>query len=152
MKATRLMILTKNVFIAFAVVMMISSYSNCNAQVNFLTSSIVPAARGSVKVRTDKYNNYVIKIDLENLSEASRLQPPKNTYIVWMVTDDNITKNIGQIKTKKGFLSKKLKAYLETKSSFRPVKIFITAEYDPNLQNPNSEIVLTTEYFNLPKD
>jgi hypothetical protein len=152
MKATRLMILTKNIFIAFAVVMMISSNSSCNAQANFLTSSFVPAARGSVTVKKDKYNNYVIKVNLENLSEASRLQPPKNTYVVWMVTEDNNTKNIGQIKTTTGFLSKKLKAYLETKSSFRPVNIFITAEYDPNLQNPNSEFVLTTEYFNLPKE
>jgi hypothetical protein len=151
MKAIRLMIHLKNIFIAFAVVMMIFSFNSCNAQVDFLTSSVVPAARGSVKVKTDKYNNYVIKIDLENLSEASRLQPPKNTYVVWMVTEDNITKNIGQIKTIKKFLSKKLSATLETKSSFRPVKIFITAEYDPNLQFPDSEIVLTTENFNLPK-
>jgi hypothetical protein len=147
MKATRLMILTKNIFIAFAVVMMISSCSSCNAQANFLTSSVVPAARGSVTVKKDKYNNYVIKVDLKNLSEAGRLQPPKNTYVVWMVTEDNITKNIGQIKTQKKFLSKKLSAKLETKSSFRPVKIFITAENDPNLQLPESEIVLTTENF-----
>jgi len=152
MKATRLMILTKSIFIAFAVVMMIFSFDYCNAQVNFLNSSVVPAARGSVKVRKDKYNNYVIKVDLKNLSEASRLQPPKNTYVVWMVTEDNITKNIGQIKTTKKFLSKELSAKLETKSSFKPVKIFITAEFDPNLQDTNSEFVLTTEYFNMPKD
>jgi len=152
MKATRLMILTKSIFIAFAVVIMIFSFDSCNAQVNFLTSSVVPAARGSVKVRKDKYNNYVIKVDLKNLSEASRLQPPKNTYVVWMVTEDNITKNIGQIKTTKKFLSKELSAKLETKSSFKPVKIFITAEFDPNLQDSNSEFVLTTEYFNMPKD
>ncbi len=152
MKATRLMILTKNFFLAFAVLMMMSSFSSCNAQVKFLNSSVVPAARGSVKVKKDKYNNFVIKVDLENLSEAGRLQPPKNTYVVWMVTDDNITKNIGQIKTIKKFLSKKLSAELETKSSFRPVKIFITAEYDPGVQTPDSEIVLTTDYFNSPKD
>lgn len=152
MEAKRLIIRLKNIFIAFAGVIIISSFSNCNAQVKFLNSSVVPAARGSVKVRTDKYNNYVIKIDLKNLSEASRLQPPKNTYVVWMVTEDNITKNIGQIKTKKAFLSKKLSAKLETKSSFRPVKIFITAEYDPSVQTPDAELVLTTEYFNSPKD
>jgi len=147
MKAKRVIIHLKNIFMSFAVVMLISSYSNCNAQIKFLNSSVVPAARGSVKVRTDKYNNYVIKVDLENLSEAGRLDPPKNTYVVWMVTENNVTKNIGQIKTTKKFLSKKLSASLETKSSFRPVKIFITAEYDPNLQFPDSVIVLTTENF-----
>jgi hypothetical protein len=67
------------------------------------------------------------------------------------VTDENLTKNIGQIRTSMGLLSKNLKASFETKSSFRPVKIFITAEYDPNIQNTGSEVVLTTDNFNLPK-
>jgi hypothetical protein len=152
MEATRLMIHLKKIFLVFTVGIMIFSFNSLNAQVNFLTSSVVPAARGSVKVKKDKYYNYVIKVDLKNLSEAGRLQPPKNTYVVWMVTEDNITKNIGQIKTTKKFLSKALSANLETKSSFKPVKIYITAEFDPDLQDTDSEIVLTTEYFNLSKD
>ncbi len=145
------MTLPKYIISAVAAVMMIFLFSPCNAQADFLVSTVVPAARGTVDVKKDKYNNYVIELKVYNLSEAGRLTPPRNTYVVWMVTEDNLTKNIGQIRTKKTFLAKKLKASFETISSFRPVKILITAEYDPNLQNPGQEVVLTTDYFNLPK-
>jgi hypothetical protein len=140
----------KNIVLAITATMMVSSFSPCVAQINFLISPVLPAARGSVKVQKDKYNNYVISIRLSNLAEAVRLQPPKNTYVVWMLTEDGLTQNIGQIRTTYGFLTKQLKAYMKTKSSFKPVKIFITAEYDPNLQHPSSEAVLTTESFDLP--
>jgi len=151
MKPSILIPRIKNIFLILASAMMIFSFGQCAAQADFLISSVVPAARGSVTVKKDKYNNYIMKLELTNLSEASRLTPPKNTYVVWMVTDENITKNIGQIRTKTSFFSKKLKAVFETKTAFRPVRIFITAEYDPNLQYSNRDIVLTTENFNLPK-
>jgi hypothetical protein len=151
MKASIMKTLTKNIIPLFAAAIMIFSFCECAAQADFLVSSVVPAARGSVKVKNDKYKNFVIEIKLMNLAESGRLTPPKNTYVVWMVTDENITKNIGQIKTKTGVFSKKLKASFETKSTFRPVKIFITAEYDPNITDTNSDVVLTTDNFNLPK-
>jgi hypothetical protein len=151
MKATAFITRTKIVFFTLASALMIFSISSGAAQVNFLNSSVVPAARGTVSVKKDSYNNYIMEIQVENLAEAGRLSPPKSTYVVWMVTDQNFTKNIGQVKTSKKFLSKQLKASFETKSSFKPVKIFITAEYDPNLQSTNSDVVLTTEYFDLPK-
>ena len=141
----------KYVVIAIAALMLIFSSSMCSAQAVFLTSSVVPAARGTVDVKKDKYNNYTLQLKVSNFSEASRLTPPKNTYVVWMVTEDNLTKNIGQVRTKKSFFSKKLKASFKTISSFRPIKIFITAEYDPDLQSPGDVIVLTTDFFTLPK-
>jgi hypothetical protein len=142
----------KNTFLTLVTLMMIFSFGQCAAQAEFLSSSVVPGARGSVTVTKDKYNNYIVKLEVTYLVEASRLTPPKNTYVVWMVTDKDATVNIGQIRTSTSFLSKTLKASLETKSSFKPVKIFLTAEYDPNLQNPSKEIVLTTDNFDLPKE
>jgi hypothetical protein len=149
MKATRLITPTKKNFLIFAAAMMIFSVSTYAAKIDFLNSSVIPSARGTVKVKQDKFNNFILKIQLENLAEAGRLTPPKNTYVVWMVTVDQDTINIGQVQTSTGMFSKKLKAYLETKSSFRPVKIFITAEYDPNLQSTDSEVVMTTEFFTI---
>jgi hypothetical protein len=151
MKASILMPRIKNIVFTLASAMMIFSFGQCAAQADFLISSVVPAARGSVAVKKDKYNNYIMKLELTNLAEASRLTPPKNTYVVWMVTDENITKNIGQIRTTTSFFSKNLRATFETKTAFKPVRIFITAEYDPNLQYSNREVVLTTDNFNLPK-
>jgi hypothetical protein len=148
---TKKLILSKLIISTFMVGILTFSFNKIEAQTDFLISKVVPAARGTVKVNKDKYNNYIIDIQLINLAEASRLTPPKNTYVVWMVTGDSLIKNIGQVRTTTSLLFKKLKASLETKSSFKPVKIYITAEYDPNLQSTKSEVVLTTDYFNLPK-
>jgi hypothetical protein len=151
MKTIILFKLPKYVLVTIAAFVMMLSSSLCSAQADFLTSDVVPAARGSVKVTKDKYNNYIMELQITNLAEAGRLTPAKNTYVVWMVTEDDLIKNIGQVRTKTSFLFKILKAYFETKSSFKPVKIFITAEYDPTVQTPGSVVVLTTDNFDLPK-
>lgn len=122
-------------------------FSSCAKKVSFQNSSVVPAARGTVKVKKDNNNNYDIKIDVDNLSEPGRLQPSKKTYVVWMDTDNNVTKNIGQINSSSGFLTSKLKASFVTVSSVKPHKIFITAEDDGNIQAPGDQLVLTTNSF-----
>jgi hypothetical protein len=128
-------------------VMVLFSFSSCARKVSFLTSSVVPAAEGTVKLNKDKNKNYHIQIALSNLAEPNRLQPSKNTYVVWMETDDNAVKNIGQINTSTGFLSKKLKASFETVSPVKPTKIFLTAEDDANVQYPGMQVVLSTNNF-----
>lgn len=128
-------------------VIMLICFNSCARNVSFQTSSVVPAAKGNVKVTKDKNKNYSIKISLSDLAEPARLQPSKNNYVVWMKTDDNGTKNIGQINSSKGFLSDQLKASFETVSSFKPVKIFITAEDDASIQYPGMQVVLSTNNF-----
>ena len=112
-----------------------------------MTSSVVPAARGYAIVKRDNNKNYFIELHLSNLAEVERLQTLKLTYVVWMVTDQDETKNIGQINSSKGFFTKKLKASFETVSSFKPIKIFITAENDPTIQYPAASVVLSTDKF-----
>ncbi len=121
--------------------------ASCSRKMTFSTSSVVPAAQGSVKVSKDKNKNYVIKIHITDLAGVDRLQPPKQTYVVWMVTNDGITKNLGQLNSSKSFLSKKLKASLTTVSSFNPAKIIVTAEDDLSIQYPGNMVVLSTDMF-----
>jgi cell division protein FtsL len=147
MTMTKFSTLTKSIFLTLAAAMMIFSFSSCATKTTFLTSSIVPAAEGSVKVKKDGNNNYAIKLQLSNLAAPGRLTPPKNFYLVWMVTDDDITKNMGQIISSTSFLSKRLTGSFETVSSFKPKKIFITAEDDATIQHPFSEVVFTTAFF-----
>ncbi len=123
------------------------SFSSCNRKVAFQTSTAVPAARGYVKVSKDRNKNYVIKIELTNLAEVNRLQPPKSTYVVWLVSDDDITRNIGQIKSSTSMLSSMLKASFETVSSNKPRKIFITAETDGDVRFYGNQIILSTDKF-----
>ena len=138
--------LTKMIFGSIAVAA-IFSLSSCAKKIAFLASEVVPAAQGTVKVKTDDNKNYAIEIEIFNLAEPQRLEPPKQMYIVWMLTDQDMTKNIGQIKTSTSTFSKNLKATFESVTAFRPVKIFVTAEDDANVQNPSWEIVLTTNQF-----
>jgi len=142
MKTTRLINLTKNIFIGILTTVMILSFTSCSRKVTFLTSQVVPAAQGYVKVKKDNNNNYVIQIHISDLAGVERLQPAKQTYVVWMVTDREITKNIGRINS-----SNQLNASFETVSSYKPIKIFITAEEDESVQYPGDQVVLSTDSF-----
>jgi len=147
MRFSKINSVMKTALSGILLIMMLFSISSCAKKWEFLTSTVVPAARGTVKVKTDSNKNHVIKLDITNLAEPERLQTPKKLYMVWMLTDQDVTKNLGQIKTSSGTFSKTLKASFETVSTFMPVKIFITAEDDPNIQYPGWEIVLTTDRF-----
>lgn len=137
----------KNIFAGIFLVIILFAFNSCSQDVIFLTSSVVPAARGQVTVKRDKNNNYHVSVSLSDLAESSRLQPPKLTYIVWMVADQEIAKNIGQLNSSAGFISKRLKGNLKTVSSIKPSKVFITAEDDASTQYPGPLIVLTTDSF-----
>lgn len=64
-----------------------------------------------------------------------------------METDGGNAKNLGQLKSSTGFLSKRHKASLETVTPFKPLKIFIPTEDGINVQYPGEQEVLTTEKF-----
>lgn len=128
------------VILAFALI-----FSSCARKMSFGVSSVVPAAQGTVKVKTDKNKNYSINIKIKNLAPADRLTPSKKTYVVWMVTTENVTKNIGQLKSSSKFLSKNLKASLSTVTALKPDYFFITGEDDAQTLYPGFPVVLTTK-------
>ncbi len=147
MRTIKMNTLTNKIFVGAFALLILFSFDASAKKVKFLTSTLVPAARGYVKINRDKNLNYNLSINISNLAEAFRLEPSKLNYIVWMVTDEEITMNMGKIKSTTGFLSKDLKATFETVTSFKPVRIFITAEDDPSRQYPGKEVALTTSTF-----
>lgn len=134
-----------SVFIS--IVMLGFLLNSCATKKDFLLSSVVPAARGYVKIDRDKNKNYIINVVINNLAEAKRLASEDSKYVVWMDTKDNDTKNLGQIKSSTGFLSKRLKASLQATTPYKPGRIFITAEDDADVQYPVAQVVLSTEKF-----
>lgn len=147
MKAKKSNALLKSIFLGILTTIMIFSFSSCATNASLITTSVAPAAEGKVKVKRDHNNNYIIKIDVSNLVEVERLQPPRQTYVVWMRSDEEYTENIGQLNSSKGFLSNQLKASFETVSSSRPIEIYITAEDDGSIGYPSEQIVLKTDRF-----
>jgi hypothetical protein len=133
-----------------ASVVVFFSCSSCSVKTHFLTSKVVPAAQGFVQISTDKNDNYVVKLEISNLSPSSRLTPPSLAYIVWLVGEDNSAKNLGQLNSSDNFMAKNLNATFQTVSASKPVKIVITAENDVAVQYPSfSEVILTTDYLNI---
>ena len=128
------------------------SMSSCASKTHFLTSTVVPAAQGTVEVKTDRNKNYVIEIDITNLSPSTRLSPPSNAYVVWLIAADNSAQNLGQLNSSDRFMSKSLDAEFKTVTGILPVKIMITAENDPQVQYPSfSEVILATDFLKLKK-
>jgi hypothetical protein len=128
----------------FAIMFLIVS---CSTSESFLNSSVVPGATGDVKVKRDKNQNYVINLEVEDLATVDKLQTSKQMYVVWMETERGNFENLGQMQTSTGFMKKQRTASLETVSSFKPVRFFITAENEKNARYPDRETILTTDTF-----
>jgi len=139
--------MTRKILSGILVTTIILLFTTCTKKISFLNSSVVPAAKGSVNIKTDSNKNYIIKIQISDLAEVERLQSSKATYVVWMETDKGDFVNIGQLKSSTSFFSKQHQASLKTASSYQPVKLFVTAENDINAQYPDKQIVLSTDRF-----
>lgn len=134
----------RSIYSLIAVLFIMFIFSSCARKMSFQTSSVVPSAEGNVKIKKDKNNNYHIDLNVMRLASPNRLNPPKDLYVVWMNTESNAAKNIGQIKTSSSLLSKTLKSSLETVSTVNPTGFFITSENDGNVQSPSGQVVLKT--------
>ena len=124
-------------FLAFAL-------GACSSKMTFQNSSVVPAATGDVKVKKDKNDNYQITVNVANLAEPKKLSPSRDVYIVWMDSDRNLTKKLGQIKVGSGMFSKALTGELTANEAEKPNRVFITAEDNADTMSPSTEVVLTT--------
>lgn len=147
MKTQKINKLVKGIFFSILMVSMMSFVTSCAQKITFLRSSVVPAAEGTVTVKQDNNSNYLIKVEIEDLAAVERLQSTRQTYVVWMESDRGNTENLGQLKSSESFLSKQKTASLETVSSFKPVRIFVTAENGINVRQPGRPVILTTDNF-----
>lgn len=120
---------------------------SCARKISFATSTVVPAAEGTVKVKKDNNNNYAVEVDVRNLAEPARLPQPKNVYVVWLQTENNGTQNLGRLNTSSGLFSSTLKASLKTVTPYKPVRIFVTGESSADVTYPGNYVVLNTRSF-----
>ena len=95
MKQIRLKSFSNKILMITASLVIIFLMSSCDTRkATFLSSVMVPAAEGTVKVKKDNNNNNAIKIEVTNLAEPDKLQPAMNVYVVWIETAANDIKNI----------------------------------------------------------
>lgn len=134
---------TRNV-IPFLALIIALSLSACSSKVTFPNSSVVPAAEGWAQVKSTD-TNYAVKIRITNLAPPEKLSPPQNTYIVWADTESNGIRRLGSIRSSKGFLGKAFKASLDATIPYKPTRIIITAESEPDPLYPGMYTVLHTD-------
>lgn len=118
--------------------------SACSKKVVFPVSQVVPAAEAVLKVDRDDNNNYGIELEVSNLAEPERLTPARRHYVVWMVTKQHGTINIGNLD-----INRKNNGELNTSTPYEPMRVFITAEDDPRPVLPSTQVVLNSEDFKV---
>ncbi|NEU70280.1 hypothetical protein GK091_25610 [Spirosoma agri] len=113
----------------------------CTPKMAFTSSSVVPAASGTINVKKDKNENYTLKVNVHNLAESKNLTPSKGSYLVWMKQNDRSVKKLGQLNPS----GKTLTASLSATAVAKPQEVFITAEDNAEILYPAGQTVLTTE-------
>ncbi len=114
--------------------------TSCATTTKFPVSSVTPAAEITAKKKKDNNNNYVIEVTAKNLASANRVDPSKKNYSVWIVTENNGTKNAGMLVNKNAKT-----ATLKTSTPYDVKEIFITAEDQGDYSYPvGIEISRTT--------
>lgn len=97
--------------------------TSCATTTKFPVSNVAPAAEITVKKKQDNNKNYAIEVVAKNLASAQRIDSSKKNYNVWLVTENNGTKNAGQLINKNAKTAK-----LKIVTPYNVKEIFITAE------------------------
>ena len=113
----------------------------CATSAKFPISTVAPAAVITAKKTVDKNKNYVVELVALNLTSPERLNPPKDHYNVWIVTEQNEYKNLGQIMN-----ANAKKVVFRTLTPFNPKEIILTAEDEGNRPMPTGIEIARTSF------
>ena len=93
----------KKIFAGVIATIMLLGFNSCAKKTSSATvatetaTPMIAEEKGEMLVKRDASSNYVIQINIADLEPVKKLQPAKEAYVVWMVTDMKTTKNLGQI-------------------------------------------------------
>lgn len=100
-------------------------------------ASIVPGARGELKVDKDKNGNTRLSMAVQHLANPANLTPPATAYVVWLQDRGGNAENRGRLK-----MDKNLKASFETVTPLKNFDLLVTAEQDLQAKTPTGPEVL----------
>jgi hypothetical protein len=103
--------------------------------------------KDGMQIKRDAAGNYVIQLVIVNLEPVKLMKPVKEGYVVWMISESNVTTNIGTIEGANNWTTRKDKSKFEAASIVKPTKVFITAETDLQAQKPGTQVVWSTGTF-----
>src|SRR6185312_9075511 len=118
--------------------MLLWPFGDSAKKVSMTAAKEVPAAQGTVSVKTGKNGNTQVDVSTKALAQPSALTPPAETYVVWFQPPNQSPKNMGALK-----VDNSLKGKLDTVAPYRQFKVFITAEKQQNVASPHGTHVLS---------
>ncbi len=130
----------------FLTVAAIFLFSACAETTRFPVSSLAPAAEIKAKTKVDNNNNNVITVEARNLASPERIDPSSTAYVLWIETNDNQIKNLGQLINENAET-----ATLTTITPFDFKELFITAESSGSVNTP-SGTEISRVAVNLPSN
>lgn len=122
-------------------------FSSCSKRISFPPSAVVPGVEPQAKVKKTDDGDYRISLDVNHLVRPEQLSPPKNHYVVWINTEDQGLKNIGELKNRSGMFANTRRASFERTIGFKPTQIFVTSENSTDVQFPGDQTVFRSETF-----
>jgi len=100
-------------------------------------SSLVPAAAGKISYEHDRNGNVKLDIKTKHLAAPERLTPAKNSYVVWIRSNDGQTQNAGVLK-----VNNNLEGSFTTTTPAKAFDVVITAEDSPSVSQPTGPEVM----------
>ncbi len=122
-------------------------FSSCSKRISFPPSAVVPGVEPKAKVKKTDDGDYRVSLDVNHLVRPEQLSPPKKHYVVWINTENQGVRNIGELKNRSGMMANTRKASFERTIGFKPTQIFVTSENSTDVQFPGDETVFRSETF-----
>lgn len=107
---------------------------------HMLAGANTPGAQGTVKYKIGDNGNTALDVLTRSLAPPSSLNPPENTYVVWVQPPGTAPKNYGALR-----VNSQEQGELKTETPYKRFKIFITAEENPQVQAPMAAPVLSAD-------
>jgi hypothetical protein len=99
-----------------------------------------PAARCTIHLHMGDNGNTELDMKADSLASPSALTPAKNAYVVWIQPPGEAPQNHGQIS-----IDKNQKAEIKTATPYKRFKVFITAEDQAQMREPEGPTVLSAD-------
>lgn len=109
-------------------------------KIQMMAGTETPAAQATVTAQAGKNDNTELNIKAHALAQPSSLTPPANVYVVWIQPPGQSPKNLGELN-----VDNKLNGELHTETPYKRFSIFITAEKDAQIQEPQGPKVLSAD-------
>ena len=112
-----------------------------STKVNLIPTELAVGAKGSAKVEIKSgASRASVEIDVDDLKPASTLGAEFLTYVVWIVTPEGRTSNLGEL-----ILNKKSDGKLNATTQAQAFSIIVTAEPYFAVHVPSEEVVMQSE-------